>query len=57
MKEKRERCPECKSGQTVKNGNPTVWVGRRKCKVQLWRCKECGRQFRKPSIKEALKNA
>lgn len=44
-------CPECHSTNIIKNGKPKSWSRNNptgdRCEytTQLYRCKECGRQF------------
>ena len=39
------RCPKCGSGRVVKNGTMKRWRGFKSYRVQMLRCKVCGKVF------------
>jgi len=39
------KCPKCGSERVVKNGTMERWRNFEKYRVQMMRCRDCGKQF------------
>ena len=45
MTDKIMKCPKCSSGRVVKNGTMERWRAFKSYRVQMLRCKVCGKVF------------